>query len=95
MNRDIYVVPCLPHGVKHIITTGSYHYIGFVNESTIHKYPPFKGSTAALRAESKILQQLGKHPHIIEFKGEHDNGLLLEYARNGSLEVSSRNKNAT
>jgi hypothetical protein len=40
----------------------------------------------ALRAESRILQRLGKHPRIIEFKGERDDGLLLEYAPNGSLE---------
>lgn len=86
MNGDIYVVPYFPDGVKHIITTGSNHYIGFVNESTILKYPHFKGTSAALRAESRILQRLGKHPRIIEFKGEHDDGLLLEYAPNGSLE---------
>jgi hypothetical protein len=72
--------------VKHIITTGSNHYIGFVNESIIMKYPHFKGNSASLRAESRILQRLGKHPRIIESKGERDDGLLLEYAPNGSLE---------
>ncbi len=86
MNGDIYVVPYYPEGVKYIITTGSNHYIGFVDESTILKYSHFKGTSTALRAESMILQRLGKHPRIIEFKGEHNDGLLLEYARNGSLE---------
>jgi len=51
MNGDIYVVPYLPGGVKHIITTGGSHCIGFVNESTILKYPHFKGTSATLRAE--------------------------------------------
>lgn len=87
MVGDIYVVPYFPDLVKHAITTGSSHYIGVVNDSTILKYPHFKGTSAALCAESRILQQVGKHPRIIEVKGEHDGSLLLEYAINGSLET--------
>lgn len=86
MDGDIYVTPYLPEGVQHIITTGSNHYIGFVNETTILKYPHFKGALDALHVESAILQRLGKHPRIIELKGKHEDGLLLEYAPNGSLE---------
>ncbi|KAI9848549.1 MAG: hypothetical protein M1837_007218 [Sclerophora amabilis] len=86
MNGDIYVLPYFPKGVQRIITTGSSHYIGLVNESTVLKYPHFKGTSDALRIESKILQRLGKHPRIVEFKGEHDDGVLIEYAPNGSLE---------
>ncbi|OBT91686.1 hypothetical protein VE01_10240 [Pseudogymnoascus verrucosus] len=48
MNGDIYVVPYFPDLVKHIIATGSSHYVGFVNDSTILKYPHFKGTSAAL-----------------------------------------------
>ncbi|KAF2786082.1 hypothetical protein K505DRAFT_368535 [Melanomma pulvis-pyrius CBS 109.77] len=72
--------PISPDGVQHIVTTGGNHYIGFVNESTILKYPHFKGTRGALGVELEILQRLGKHPHIIELKGEHEDGLLLEYA---------------
>lgn len=86
MDGDIFVVPYFPNSVKQIIATGSNHYIGIVNESTILKYPHFKGPSPALHAESLILQRLGKHPRIIEFKGSHDGGLLLEYAPHGSLE---------
>lgn len=85
MGGDIYVIPYYPEGVKHIITTGGSHYIGFVNETTALKYPHFKGDVDALRVESAILQRLGKHPRIIEYKGEHEDGLLLEYLPYGSL----------
>jgi serine/threonine protein kinase len=38
-----------------------------------------------LDVEHAIFQQLGKHPRIIEFKGKHQDGLLLEYAPRGTL----------
>ncbi|KAF1959390.1 kinase-like protein [Byssothecium circinans] len=95
MDGDIHVVPYFPEGVKHIITTGSNHYIGFVNESTILKYPHFKGGLSAVHVKSTILQRLGKHPRIVEFRGDHDDGLLLEYAVNGSLEDYIRRKGIT
>lgn len=85
MDEDIYVIPYFPKGVQHTITTGSDHYTGFVNESTVLKYLHFKEGLNALRIESSILQRLGKHSRVIEFKGEHEDGLLLEYAPNGSL----------
>lgn len=87
MDQDIYVIPYYPDGVKQIIATGGQHYIGLVNESTVLKYPHFREEGESLRAESKIFQRLGKHPRIIEFRGEHDGGLLLEYAPNGTLET--------
>ena len=86
MNGDIYVVPYFPNRVRYIITTSGNHYISFVNKLIILKYLYFKGTSAALYAESRILQQLSKHPRIIEFKGEYNGGLLLEYTLNGSLE---------
>ncbi|KAF1844429.1 kinase-like protein [Cucurbitaria berberidis CBS 394.84] len=89
----IYVTPHFPKGVQHIITTGSCHYIGFINESTVLKYPHDEGFSDALKVECAILEQLGKHPRIIEFKGKHEAGLLLEFAPNGSLE-SHMNKAA-
>jgi hypothetical protein len=32
-----------------------------------------------LEVEEQILQILGKHPRIIQLKGKHEDGLLLEY----------------
>lgn len=91
MSYDIYVEPWYPDGVRHIITTGGSHYIGFVDDSTILKYPHFKGKdTEGLEAESKILQHLGKHDRIITFKGQHEDGVLLEYAPNGTPEAHLR-----
>lgn len=87
---DIHVVPYYPKHVNYIITTGSNHYIGFVNEATILKYPHFPGELAALRVEREIFERLGKHPRIIEYKGWHDDGLLLEYASKGTLEKHLR-----
>jgi serine/threonine protein kinase len=39
-----------------------------------------------LDVEAQILQILGKHPRIIQLKGKHEDGLLLEYLPNGSIE---------
>lgn len=87
MDGDIFVVPWYPDGVQRIITTGGNHYIGFVNDTTILKYPHSKGTgSEGLHAESKMLQQLGHHHRVIAFKGQHEDGLLLEYAPNGSLQ---------
>ncbi|KAF2624872.1 kinase-like protein [Macroventuria anomochaeta] len=90
MNQDledvIYVTPRFPEGVRHIITTGSCHYIGFIDESTVLKYPHDENPSNALNVECAILEQLGNHPRIIGFKGKHEAGLLLEFAPNGSLE---------
>jgi serine/threonine protein kinase len=85
MDNAIYVEAYFPQGVQYIITTGSCHYIGFVDESTVLKYPHVKGPSSSLQVEHAIFQQLGKHSRIIEFKGRHQDGLLLEYAPNGSL----------
>jgi serine/threonine protein kinase len=39
-----------------------------------------------LEVEEQILRVLGKHPRIIQLKGKHEDGLLLEYLPNGSIE---------
>ncbi|RMZ69248.1 serine threonine kinase [Pyrenophora seminiperda CCB06] len=95
MDEAIYVDPYFPQSVQYIITTGSCHYIGFVDESTVLKYPHVKGPSHALDAENAIFKQLGKHPRIIEFKGKNADGLLLEYATNGSLENYIRERDIT
>ena len=87
MEGDIYVYPWYPKGVQHIITTGGSHYIGSINETTILKYPHVEGTSLAdLDAELSMLERLGNHHRIIQFKGQHEDGLLLEYAPNGTLE---------
>ncbi|KAK0102272.1 hypothetical protein ONS95_005894 [Cadophora gregata] len=87
MDGDIYVEAWFPDGVQHIITTGGSHYIGSINDSTVLKYPHIKGTGCeALDVEAQILEHLGKHHRIIAFKGRHKDGLLLEYAPNGTLE---------
>jgi hypothetical protein len=43
MDDAIQVEAYFPERVKYIITTGSCHYIGFVDESTVLKYPHVKG----------------------------------------------------
>jgi serine/threonine protein kinase len=59
------------------------------------KYPTevqrFRSSVRAaavkgLEVEEQILRILGKHPRIIQLKGKHEDGLLLEYLPNGSIE---------
>jgi serine/threonine protein kinase len=98
MDEVVYVQAYYPEGVQHIITTGSCHYIGFVDESTVLKYPHVKGPSPALDVEHAMFMQLGKegkHHHIIEFKGKHQDGLLLEYAPSGSLETYIRETDIT
>jgi serine/threonine protein kinase len=95
MDDVIHVEAYFPESVRHIITTGSCHYIGFVDESTVLKYPHFKGPSRALDVEHAMFRQLGKHPRIIGFKGKHQDGLLLEYAPSGSLESYIREGNIT
>jgi hypothetical protein len=40
----------------------------------------------ALEVKEQILGILGKHPRIVQLKWKHENGLLLEYLPNGSVE---------
>ncbi|KAF1360880.1 kinase-like protein [Lizonia empirigonia] len=85
MDEDIHIEAYYPNGVQQIITTGGYHYIGSINETTVLKYPHLRGPSPALDIEQTIFEKLGKHPRIIGFTGKHEDGLLLEYAPIGSL----------
>jgi len=93
MDEIIVIAPYFPERVQYIITTGSCHHIGYVDETTVFKYPHVKGPSHALDVEHAIFRQLGdegKRHHIIEFKGKHQDGLLLEYAPCGSLDTYIR-----
>jgi len=39
-----------------------------------------------LQVEEQIFKVLGGHPRILQFKGKHEDGLLLEYLPHGSVE---------
>ncbi|RDW84212.1 uncharacterized protein DSM5745_04538 [Aspergillus mulundensis] len=75
----------LPPQVTRIITRGGGNFIGFVDDTTVLKYPCVAGDMGSIQVEAQILDAVGKHPRIIESRGLTEYGLLLAYARNGSL----------
>ncbi len=59
-----------------------------MDETTVFKYPKTPGdeeTLAMLAVEAQILTTIGPHKHIIGFKGQRDDGLLLERALHGSI----------
>lgn len=85
MDDAIEIYPWYPSGVQRIIATGSMNFVGLVDETTVLKYPHIKGESEGLDIERQIFQVLQSHPHIIEFKGIHEEGVLLGYACHGSI----------
>ncbi|KAB8356494.1 hypothetical protein FH972_024077 [Carpinus fangiana] len=83
---DVYVTHWLPSGTKYTLTAGSNCYIGFVDDTTVLKYPHRKGDARLIRPEADLFQRLPSHERLIGFKGLHSDGILLERAANGSLE---------
>ncbi|KAF1950334.1 kinase-like protein [Byssothecium circinans] len=45
-----------------------------------------EAAVKGLHVEEQILRRLGQHPRIIRFIRKHEDGLLLEYLPNGSVE---------
>ncbi|EEU39760.1 uncharacterized protein NECHADRAFT_79577 [Fusarium vanettenii 77-13-4] len=43
-------------------------------------------SLRGLQIEEKILKRIGRHERIVSVKGRHEDGLLLEYMPNGSVQ---------
>lgn len=74
-----------PTNVKHLKSLGGSNFIGVVDDDTVLKYPHRPGETQYLDMENRIYRHLGRHPHIVEHKGMTADGLLLAFARNGSL----------
>lgn len=73
---------------------GRKSFIGFIDESTVLKYPHIPGdekALALLSLEARILQAIGPHKHIIGFKGLTRDGLLLERAPFGSINEYLKN----
>ena len=77
-----------PEGVTEFLGLGADSFIGIVDETTILKYPKMPGDKtglATLDLEAQILTTIGPHEHIIGYKGQREDGLLLERAQNGSI----------
>lgn len=75
----------LPQPVQKVLASGSYAFIGLVDESTVLKYPlDPNDDMERLKTESRLLALVGKHPGIIAHKGLTSDGLYLERAK-GSL----------
>ena len=72
-----------PDGVVNFVGLGINSFIGALNETTVLKYPKTPGDELALRMldlEARILKTIGPHKHIIGYKGQRKDGLLLERA---------------
>ena len=88
MATEVYFYFYKPEGVIEFLEVRSSSWIGIVDETTILKYPKTPGDETALTAldlEAQILTKIGPHQHIIGYKGQREDGLLLERAVRGSI----------
>ena len=77
-----------PKGVSEFLGLGTDSFIGAVDETTILKFPKTQGDKTALATldlEAQILRTIGPHTHVIDFKGQREDGLLLERVLYGSI----------
>ncbi|KAL8988742.1 MAG: hypothetical protein Q9177_002233 [Variospora cf. flavescens] len=77
-----------PDGVTEFLGLGSDSFIGAVDETTVLKYPITPGDKTALATldlEAQILTTIGPHKHIVGYKGQREDGLLLKRALRGSI----------
>lgn len=71
-----------PPPVKEILASGSYAFIGLVDETTVLKYPLDKNDDMErLKAEYEMLKAVGPHPGVIAQLGFTSDGLYLERAQ--------------
>lgn len=88
MPEEVHVNFYKPEGVIDFLGLGTDSFIGTVNETTILKYPKTPKDEAALMIldlEAQILTKIGPNKHIIGFKGQREDGILLERAGRGSI----------
>ncbi|MCJ1253630.1 hypothetical protein MMC24_001442 [Lignoscripta atroalba] len=88
MGSEVYIPFYKPEKVTGFLGLGSNSFIGTVDQTTILKYPKTLGDESALAIlslEARILLAIGPHKHIIGFKGQREDGLLLERASLGSI----------
>ncbi|KAL9016139.1 MAG: hypothetical protein Q9185_006493 [Variospora sp. 1 TL-2023] len=77
-----------PDGVTEFLGIGSDSFIGAVGETAVLKYPKTPGDKTALATldlEAQILTTIGPHKHIVGYRGQREDGLLLERALHGSI----------
>ncbi|KAK4696948.1 hypothetical protein P7C71_g1056, partial [Lecanoromycetidae sp. Uapishka_2] len=88
MATEVYRYFYKPEGVVEFLGLGTDSYVGIVDETTILKYPKTPGDATALGVldlEAQILTKIGPHKHIVGYKGQREDGLLLERAWHGSI----------
>ena len=88
MATEIYRPFYKPEGVTEFLGLGTDSFIGTVDQTTVLKYPKTPGDKTALAIldlEAQILTTIGPHKHIIGYKGQREDGLLLERALRGSI----------
>jgi serine/threonine protein kinase len=82
-----YYYQWFPPGVKRVIASGGYAWIGEVDDDTVLKYPKKEGEDIVrLEAEHKLLEAICPHPRVIQMKRYSvGKGLYLEYCPNGTV----------
>ncbi len=88
MTIEVYRPFYKPEGVIKFLGLGTDRFIGTIDETTVLKYPKTPGDKAALRIldlEAQILRKIGPHKYVIGYKGQRDDGLLLERVLRGSI----------
>lgn len=88
MATEVYRPFYKPEGVSEFLGLGTNSFIGAVDETTVLKFPKTQGDKTALAIldlEAQILRTIGPHTHVIGFKGQREDGLLLERALCGSI----------
>ncbi|KAL8894833.1 MAG: hypothetical protein Q9207_008398 [Kuettlingeria erythrocarpa] len=88
MATEIYRPFYKPKGVTGFLGLGTDSFVGIVDETTVLKYPKTPSDKRALEildVEAQILTTIGPHKHIIGYKGQREDGILLERAQRGSI----------
>ncbi|CAI7596005.1 unnamed protein product [Penicillium glandicola] len=83
----------IPPGVEEVLSRGSCH-VGKLNETMVLKYASDfndPGYLMSIKVENRILQIIGPHPRIVEYKGLAEDGLILKYYPNGTLRNHIKN----
>jgi hypothetical protein len=77
----------VPQGVVQILSRGACN-VGKLNGNLVLKYASDPNNPAylmSIKVEARLLEVLGKHPHVVESLGLQDDGLMLKYYPNGTL----------
>ncbi|MCJ1309785.1 hypothetical protein MMC25_003446 [Agyrium rufum] len=89
-----YFTAYAPPGVE-FLTTGGSCYVGCIDRTTVLKYPRTAGDEETLdllKTEARIYQAIGSHKHIIGYKGQREDGIMLERAQYSVSEYLKHNQ---